>query len=102
MFGSGLQVDRQASSNTRNVNVPRPVKTRGEGYYPYFSPPFYWNWENPVGAGVKKILKKGKKDSSRKKQSIQSNSNSGHNFENKPPSNFHLFDWVRKLGIKTL
>ena len=62
MFGSGLQVDRQASSNTRNVNVPRPVKTRGEGYYPYFSPPFYGSWENPVGAGVKKkSSKKGKR-----------------------------------------
>ena len=61
MFGSGLQVDRQASSNTRNVYVPRLVKARGEGYYPYFSPPFYGSWENTVGAGVKKNPQKREK-----------------------------------------
>ena len=33
LFGSGLQVDRGTSRNTRNVYVPR----HGEGYYP---PPF--------------------------------------------------------------
>ena len=53
MFGSGLQVDGQGSSNTKSGNVPPPVKTRGEGYYPYFPPPFYGTWENPIGAGVK-------------------------------------------------
>ena len=47
MFGSGLQVDRQPSSNTRNVYVP-PVKTHGDGHYPiYKSPPFFGSWENP-------------------------------------------------------
>ena len=51
MFGSGLQVDRQASSNTRNIYVPRPVKTRGEGHYPYFSPPFYGSWEIQLEQG---------------------------------------------------
>ena len=36
MFGSGLQVDRQHSSNTRNVYVPPPpTQTHGEGHYPY-------------------------------------------------------------------
>ena len=42
IFGSGLQVDRQASINTRNLYVPQaPVKTRGEGHYPiYQSQPF--------------------------------------------------------------
>ena len=45
LFGSGLQVDRGASSNTRNVYVPR----HGEGYYP---PPFYGNWGSPIGMGV--------------------------------------------------
>ena len=40
MFGSGLQVDRGASSNTRNVYVPPPSSTHGEGY-PYRSPPFF-------------------------------------------------------------
>ena len=52
--GRGLQVYRQASSNTRNVYVPPPVKTHGDGYYPYQSPPFFGNWENPIGMGVKK------------------------------------------------
>ena len=48
MFGSGLQVDKGSSSNTRSVYVP---PTQGEGYYP---PPFNGNWENPIGMGVKK------------------------------------------------
>ena len=52
LFGSGLQVDRGTSTNTRNVHVP---PTQGEGYYP---PPFIGTWENPIGMGVKK---KGKK-----------------------------------------
>ena len=57
MFGSGLQVDRQPSSNTTNVYVP-PVKTHGEGYYPiYQSPPFFGSWKNPIRAGVKKNSK---------------------------------------------
>ena len=62
LFGSGLQVDRGTSRNTRNVYVPR----HGEGYYP---PPFYGNWgaepptwgaEPPIGMGVKKKKPKGK------------------------------------------
>ena len=32
MFGSGLQVDRQALKNARNVYVPPPVKTRREDF----------------------------------------------------------------------
>ena len=56
LFGSGLQVDRGSSSNTRNVYVP-PPSTQGEGYYP---PPFFGNWENPIGMGVKKKKSKGK------------------------------------------
>ena len=52
LFGSGLQVDRGTSSNTRSVYVP---PTQGEGYYP---PPFIGTWENPIGAGVKKKAKK--------------------------------------------
>ncbi|CAH3172096.1 unnamed protein product [Porites evermanni] len=52
--GAGLQVDRGASSNTRNVYVPpSPPSTHGEGY-PYRSPPFFGTWENPIGMGVKK------------------------------------------------
>ena len=55
MLGSGLQVDRQSSSNTANVYVPHPPppSTYGEGY-PYQSPPFFGTWENPIGMGVKK------------------------------------------------
>ena len=60
IFGSGLQVDRQASTNTRNVYVPQgPVKTRGEGHYPiYQSQPFFWklgksNWScSKMGTGL--------------------------------------------------
>ena len=52
LFGSGLQVDRGSSSNTRNVYVP-PPPTHGEGY-PYYPPPFYGNWGKPIGMGVKK------------------------------------------------
>ena len=56
MFGSGLQVDRGASSNTKNVYVPPPPpSTHGEGY-PYRSPPFFGTWEDqmrtPIGMRV--------------------------------------------------
>ena len=62
LFGSGLQVDRGATSNTRNVYVPHPpppTSTHGEGY-PYYPPPFLGNWETPIGMGVKKKKYKGK------------------------------------------
>ena len=52
LYGSGLQVDRGSSSNTRSVYVP---PTQGEGYYP---PPFIGTWENPIGMGVKKKRQK--------------------------------------------
>ena len=106
MFGSGLQVDRQHSSNTENAYVP-PVKTRGlaggaKGHYPiYQSPPFFGSWENPVGMGVKrKYSKKGKGLLLGKKQSFQSNSDLRLSFVNKPQSNFDLLEWVKKPGIK--
>ena len=53
LFGSGLQVDRGSSRNTKNVYVP----THAERYYP---PPFYGNWGAPIGMGVKKKKSKGK------------------------------------------
>ena len=65
MFGSGLQVDRGSSSNTRNVYVP-PV-TQGEGQYfsgyPHRPPPFLGTWKDkenkgPLGMGVKSKKKK--------------------------------------------
>ena len=65
MFGSGLQVDRGSSSNTRSVYVPQPPPpTHGEGYPynpaslgPMYPPPFIGTWENPIGMGVKKKSK---------------------------------------------
>ena len=54
LFGSGLQVDKGSSSNTRSVYVP---PTHGDGYFP---PPFLGTWENPIGMGVKKKKSKGK------------------------------------------
>ena len=56
MFGSGLQVDRQSSSNTANVYVPHPPPppTYGEGYPYGLPPPFLGTWKNPIGMGVKK------------------------------------------------
>ena len=54
LFGSGLQVDRGSSSNTKSVYVP---PTQGEGYYP---PPFNGSWENIIGMGNKKKKSKGK------------------------------------------
>ena len=99
MLGSGLQVDRGSSSNTRSVYVP---PTHGDGYYP---PPFNGTWENLIGMGVKK---KGKKKELRqrfatgKKQPIQLNSHTRLHFVIKPPSNFDLMEWVKKLGIKHL
>ena len=54
LFGSGLQVDRGSSTNTKGVYVPPPPPpTHGEGY-PYYPPPFFGNWENTIGMGVKK------------------------------------------------
>ena len=60
MFGSGLQVYRGSSSNMRNVYVPPPQSTHGEGYplVPHRPPPFIATWENPVGMGVKKKSQK--------------------------------------------
>ena len=56
MFGSGLQVDRGSSSDTRNVYVPPPPlppqSTHGEGYlYPYRPPPFIGTWEDMENKG---------------------------------------------------
>ena len=100
--GKGLQVDKQQSSSTKNVYVP-PVQTHGQGHYPYQSPPFFGNWEKPIGMELKKKdqrKEKRKRSFTRVQQSIQSNSSFRGNFVNKALSNFDLFDWVKKLGIK--
>ena len=93
-FGSGLQVDRGSTSNTRSVYVP---PTQGEGYYP---PPFNGTWENPIGMGVKKKAKKKHQRQKLEKQPIQLNSHNKLYFVIKPLSNFDLMDWVKKLGLK--
>ena len=79
MFGSGLQVDRGSSSNTRNVYVP-PV-TQGKGRYfsgytpvPHRPPPFLGTWEDtenrgPLGMGV--VAKGGAVKSKKKKAQRQ-------------------------------
>ena len=113
MFGSGLQVDKGSSSNTRNVYVPPPPlppqSTHGEGYipvpYPYRPPPFIGTWEDmenkgPLGMGVvakggavkKKKAGRPSKGKGRpagagsavgKKQPIQLNSHTRRHFVNK-------------------
>ena len=100
MFGSGLQVDRRSTSNTKNVYVP---PSHG-GAYPCQPPPFHGTWENPIGMGV--VAKGGsakkksqrKRFTARKKQPIQLNSysNSRLHFLIKPLSNFDLMNWVKK------
>ena len=85
LFGSGLQVDRGVSRNTRNVYVP----THGEGYY-------------PIGMGVKKKKVQRQGFATRKKQPIQLNSNIRRHFVIKPLSNFDLMEWVKTLGIRNL
>ena len=59
MFGSGLQVDRGSSSNTRNVYVPPVTQGKGRYFsgYPHRPPPFIGTWEDmenkePLGMGV--------------------------------------------------
>ena len=99
LFGSGLQVDKGSSSNTRGVYVP-PPPTHGEGY-PYYPPPFFGNWENPIGMGVKKKVQR-QGFATGKKQPIQLNSQTRLHFVIKPLSNFDLMEWVKKLGINHL
>ena len=100
LFGSGLQVDRGSSSNTRNVYVPPPPSTHGEGY-PYYPPPFFGNWKNPIGMEFKKKVQR-QRTTIRKKQPIQLNSHTRLHFVIKPLSNFDLMRWVKKLTINHL
>ena len=105
MLGSRLQVDKRSSSNTRNVYVPPPTSTHGEGY-PYRSPPFIGTWEDmenkgPLGMRVKKKVQR-QGSTIRKKQPIQLNSHTRNHFVIKPLSNFDLMEWLKKLGIKHL
>ena len=63
MFGSGLQVDKVPPPPPPNpyINVHLP---QSGGFYP---PPFYGNWNETIGMG--KTKKKGKKKTSKKKNS---------------------------------
>ena len=107
MFGSGLQVYRGSSSNTKNVYVrPPPQSTHGEGY-PYRPPPFIGTWEGMenkglLGMGIKKKKVQRQGVAVGKKQPIQLNSHTRRHFVIKPLSNFDLMDWVKKLGIENL
>ena len=100
LFGSGLQVDRGPSRNTRNVYVP-PPSTHGKGY-PYYPPPFYGNWGKPIGMGVKKKKVQRQGSATGKKQPIQLNSHNRRHFVIKPLSNFDLMEWVKTLGLRHL
>ena len=107
LTGKGLQVDKQRSRRSVNVHVPIGLKTTtankdGGLILPqnWRSPPFYGNWPQTNGMGLKK---KRRRSASRKKQSIKKRSSSKHSiisFVNKPLSNFDLLNWVKKLGIK--
>ena len=55
------------------------------------------NWN---GSKKEKDQKKGKRNITRSKKSIQLDSSFRGNFVNKAFSNFDLFDWVKKLDIK--
>ena len=58
MFGGGLQVDKAPLTNMSYVYVPQ----QGQGNYPYYPPRVYGNWNNTIGMGKKKSLKKREKD----------------------------------------
>ena len=115
MFGSGLQVDRGASRNTKNVYVPPVTQCEGQYFsgYPPRSPPFFGTWKDienrgPLGMGVKKkswqaVQRQGEArggPTTRIKKPIQRNPHIRRHFVIKPLSNFDLMDWVKKLGIK--
>jgi len=116
LTGKGLQIDKKRSRRSANVHVPKiqnneSISSDGGMVLPmdYRSPSFIGTSKNPIGMGVKpkkgtkKKLKKRQRSNSRKKQSVQRDSITGSNsinFVNKPLSNFDLFNWVEKLGIK--
>ena len=100
-----LVYSQGSSSNTRNVYVPPPPSTHGEGY-PHRPPPFLGTWKDmenkgPLGMGVKKKAQR-QGITTRKKQPIQLNSHTRNHFVIKPLSNFDLMNWVEKHGIKHL
>ena len=66
MFGSGLQVDKTPPPPPPNPysNVYLP---KSGGQFPMYPPPFYGNWNETIGMG--KIKKKGKKKTTKRKNS---------------------------------
>ena len=61
LTGKGLQVDRQRSERSLPVYVPPPQNNKDGGLLinPYSRPPpLFGTWENPIGMGVKKKLRK--------------------------------------------
>ena len=59
----------------------------------------FWKLGNPNWSSGKKKIQR-KRSLTWQKQPLQFDSNSRLNFVNQPLSNFDLFDWVKKLGIK--
>ena len=66
MFGSGLQVDKLPPPPPPNpyMNVHLP---KSGGQFPMYPPPLYGNWNETIGMG--KTKKKGKKKTTKKKNS---------------------------------
>ena len=92
LFGKGLQVDISRSRRSIPVFLPKMTKTN------YEIPPVHG-----FGIRKKKETKKTQRIASRPKFTVQKHSHFGKDtltFVNKPLSNFHLIDWVKKFGIK--
>ena len=105
LTGRGLRVEQSTPSRSIPVYI-LPKKSGGKHgiMMPYGPPPYIGSWnKNPIGLGIKKKTtkkkEKGKGNTVRTKQSIQSNSAHRSYFINKPLSNYDLLDWVKQLGI---
>ena len=98
LFGKGLSIPKSKPRGKGLRVSPKPV------LMPFDPPPFFGNWENPVGMGVKKNASKRTRIAVGKKQSIQQRSNTRSNFlkpkfKDIPLSNFDLLEWIDYLGI---
>lgn len=103
LTGRALHVEQSRPRRSIPVYVPT-MDGRGKNMLmPCQPPPLIGSWgSNQIGLGKKKNnqKEKGKRSTIRRKQPIQSNTNTGSYFINKPLSNHDLTDWVKRLGIK--
>ena len=101
LTGRGLHVEQSTPRRSIPVYVP-PKKSGGKNNMMLYQPqPFIGSWDsNQIGLGKKKTNQKGKRSSTRPKQSIQSNTITRSYFINKPLSNHDLKNWVKQLSIK--